>query len=172
MRFNLTRAALAATLAVASPAVAQQATTTTSAEARGLVLQSLTLSKFSDLDFGTVAGSATVAGNVVIDPDTGSRSAGGGVTLMPSTVSRARFDGLGVPGQSVLLTLTPPVGNVLLNGTNTLTINSMSLDIGGTNRTIGGTGSFTVYVGGDFQIAANQANGLYAANFDLTADYQ
>ena len=40
------------------------------------------------------------------------------------------------------------------------------------SRTIGGTGSFTVYVGGDFQIAANQANGLYAANFDLTADYQ
>src|SRR3954454_23333864 len=108
MRFNPIRAALAATLAVASPAFAQQATTSATAEARGLVLQSLTLSKVSDLDFGTVAGSATVAGNVVVDADTGTRTSGGGVTLMPSTVSRARFDGLGVPGNTVQLTLTPP----------------------------------------------------------------
>ena len=32
--------------------------------------------------------------------------------------------------------------------------------------------TITVGVGGDFAIAANQPNGLYAANFDLTADYQ
>jgi hypothetical protein len=53
-----------------------------------------------------------------------------------------------------------------------LTINSMTLDVGGTNRTVGGTGQFTVYVGGNFQIAAAQASGLYTANFNLTADYQ
>jgi hypothetical protein len=29
-----------------------------------------------------------------------------------------------------------------------------------------------VGVGGDFAIAANQANGLYTASFDVTADYQ
>jgi hypothetical protein len=171
MRFNVCLAALAATL-VASPAFAQQATTTETAEARGVVLQSLTLTKVSDLDFGTVAGSATTAGNVVIDANTGGRSGTGGVTLMPGASSRAQFDGLGVDGQSVQLTLTPPVGNVLVNGTTNLAINSMSLDSAGFSRTIDSTGKFTVYVGGDFQIAANQKNGLYSATFDLTADYQ
>jgi len=29
-----------------------------------------------------------------------------------------------------------------------------------------------VFVGGTFDIAASQANGLYAADFDLTAEYQ
>ena len=172
MRFNFTLAAVAAALA-ATPAVAQQATTTEPAEARGLVLQSLTLTKVNDLDFGTVAGSNTVAGTVDIDADSNARTATGGVSLMPGPSSRARFDGLGVPGQQVVLTLTPPPGLVLTNaGGIPLTINSMSLDVGGTNRTVGGTGQFTVYVGGNFQIAAGQASGLYTATFNLTADYQ
>ena len=33
-------------------------------------------------------------------------------------------------------------------------------------------GSFTVGVGGDFGIAANQPNGTYTALFQVTADYQ
>jgi hypothetical protein len=173
MRLNLTLAAAAAALVAATPAVAQQATTTQPAEARGIVLQSLTLSKISDLDFGTVAGSNTIGGNVVVDADTGART-GNQITLMPGTVSRARFDGFGVPGNTVVLALTPPAGGVLTNGGGvTLHINSMSLDNGNLlTRTIGATGQFTVYVGGDFQIAAAQANGLYTGNFNLTAVYQ
>jgi hypothetical protein len=92
MRFNFALAAVAATLA-ATPAVAQQATTTEPAEARGLVLQSLTLTKSTDLDFGTVAGSNTVPGTVDIDSDNGARTATGGVSLMPGHLRLAR----GVP---------------------------------------------------------------------------
>jgi hypothetical protein len=33
-------------------------------------------------------------------------------------------------------------------------------------------GSFTAYVGADFDIAANQPNGTYSALFQVTADYQ
>jgi hypothetical protein len=173
MRFNITLAAVAATLVAATPAVAQQATTTEPAEARGIVLQSLTLSKIDDLDFGTVAGSNTVAGTVNINPNNNAQTATGGVTLMPGAFSRARFDGFGVPGNIVVLTLTPPAGNVLTNGSGVnLTINSMTLDSAGSTRTIGGTGQFTAYVGGNFQIAAAQANGLYTGNFNLTAVYQ
>ena len=96
-----------------------------------------------------------------------------GVVAVPSTPTRARFDGLGQAGQTVLLTLTPPTGNVLVSGTNTVTVNSMSLDqSGATTRVIGSGGNFSVYVGGDFGIAANQPNGVYSALFTLTADYQ
>ncbi len=170
MRLNVLLAAAAATLAVATPAVAQQRTA--SGEARGIVLSPLSLVNSGALDFGTVA-STNTAGNVTVDADTGVRTVGGGVIAAPSSPTRARFDGLGQSGQTVLLSLTPPTGNVLVSGTNTVTVNSMSLDqSGATTRVIGSGGNFTVYVGGDFGIAANQPNGTYSALFTLTADYQ
>src|SRR3954454_21714802 len=119
MRLNICLAAVAATLVAATPAVAQQRSAT--AEARGVVLQPLTLTKVSDLDFGTVAGS-NVAGNVTVDADSGVRTTGGGVIGAPSTVTRARFDGLGQAGQTVGLTLTPPTGNLLYSGTNSVSV--------------------------------------------------
>lgn len=170
MRLNICLAAVAATLVAAAPATAASQRSAT-AEARGVVLQPLSLTKVNDLDFGTVAGS-NVAGNVTVDADSGVRSAGGGVIAAPSTFSRGRFDGLGQAGQTVGLTITPPTGNVLVSGTNTVAVNSLSLDSGGATRVIGSGGNFTVYVGGDFGIAANQANGTYSALFTLTADYQ
>ena len=64
MRFKVCLAALAASFVVATPAFAQAASA--QAEARGVVVQPLTLARVQDLDFGTVVGSA-VAGTVSID---------------------------------------------------------------------------------------------------------
>lgn len=172
MRYSISLAALAATIVTASPALAQQASA--QAEARGVVLQPLTLVKNSDLDFGTVVGSA-VAGTVDIDPDTGARAVTGGVTAVPSFPGgRGLFTGNGTAGQDVVLTLNAPA--LLISQANpldTITVNSMTLDNGNaTTRTIGATGVFQVGVGGNFAIAASQPAALYKANFDLTADYQ
>jgi hypothetical protein len=180
MRFNLCLAAVAATLVTASPAFAQQAVATANAtaEARGLVLQPLTLTKASDLDFGWVV-STSAAGNVVISPDDGSRTVSGGVQAVPGrNGGRATFGGAGTAGEKVVLTLSP--ATVLVSTTNaadTVSVNSMSLDTCGVGcvsdtRTIDSSGAFLVGVGGDFAIGVNQPNGLYSANFDLTADYQ
>ncbi len=174
MRFNICLAALAATTAFASPALAQTATASATAEAHGLVLQPLTLTKVDDLDFGTVIAS-TVAGSVSIDADTGGRSVSGGVTPVPTNVgNRALFAGAGSVGQDVLLSLAPPT--VLVSTTNaadTIAVSSMLLDNGNlTTRTIDSTSTFQVGVGGTFAIAANQPNGYYKADFVLTADYQ
>lgn len=175
MRLKIIFAALAATTAFASPAFAQVVTASATAEARGLVLQPLTLTRVDDLDFGTVIASA-VAGSVSIDADTGGRSVAGGVSGVPTAPgNRALFAGAGTAGQLVDLTLSPPAGNVLVSGANSLTVTSMDLDLGGgltQTRTIDATGAFFVGVGGAFAIAASQPNGLYAANFDLTANYQ
>jgi hypothetical protein len=173
MRLNICLAALAASIAVASPAHAQSVTASATAEARGLVLQPLTLTRVDDLDFGTVIASA-VAGSVTINEDTGARSVAGGVLGVPTAPGqRGLFAGAGTAGQQVDLTLTPPAGNVLVSGANFLSVSSMVLDNGNaTTRTIDVTGAFTVGVGGTFAIAASQANGLYAADFDLTAEYQ
>ena len=87
---------------------------------------------------------------------------------------RGLFSGNGTAGQDVNLTLNSP--GLLVSTTNPLdvvVVNSMYLDNGNLLvRTIGLTTVFDVGVGGDFGIAANQPNGLYSAQFDLTADYQ
>lgn len=173
MRFKLCLAALAATVAFASPAAAQSVTASATAEARGLVLLPLTLTRVDDLDFGTVIAS-NVAGSVTINEDTGARSIGGGVVGVPTAPGqRGLFAGAGTANQQVDLTLTPPAGNMLVSGASFLTVSSMVLDNGNaTTRTIDATGAFEVGVGGTFAIAANQPNGLYAADFSLTAEYQ
>jgi hypothetical protein len=169
MRLTLGLAALAATFVATAPAVAQQASAT--AEARGVVLSQLTLTKVSDLDFGTVAAS-NVLGTVSVDATSGIRSVTGGVTAVPSTFSRARFDGLAQAATTVQLTLLPPTGNLLYSGTNSMTVSNMGFDSAGATRVVPAGGSFTAYVGADFAIAANQPNGTYSALFQVTADYQ
>src|SRR3954447_10793735 len=122
MRHILSIAALAATIATATPAFAQAASA--QAEARGVVVQPLTLSRVQDLDFGTVVGSAA-AGSVVIDPDTGARTVSGGVTGVPSFPGdRGLFQGAGTEGQDVILTLNAPT--LLISQSNpldTITVN-------------------------------------------------
>lgn len=174
MRLNLGFAALAATFAVATPAVAATATATASAVAKGTVLLPLTLTQTQPLDFGTVIASPTVAGNVVISADNGSRTVGGGVVGVPAFPGqRGLFQGAGSANQVVLLTMTAPA--VLTSGSNSLAVNSMTFDTAGglsTTRTIDATGAFSIGVGGDFAIGANQPNGVYSANYTVTADYQ
>lgn len=174
MRLTICLAALAASVATATPAFAQAVSASANAEARGVVLQPLTLTRVDDLDFGTVISTAA-AGTVVIDADDGSRTVTGGVLAVPSYPGgRGLFTGNGSAGQDVNLTLNAP--GVLVSTTNPLdlvTVNSMYLDSGNSLvRTIGVSTVFNVGVGGDFGIAANQPNGLYTAQFDLTADYQ
>lgn len=173
MRFTLCLAALAASVATASPAYAQAASASAQGQARGVVLQPLTLTKNSDLDFGTVISTAA-AGTVSIDADNGNRLTGGGVTGVANWPGgRGLFTGNGTANQIVNLTLASPA--VLVSTSNpvdTVTVDAMVLDSGGSSRTIGATGVFQVGVGGTFGIAANQPNGTYQANFTLTANYQ
>ncbi len=174
MRLTIGLAALAATFAVASPAFAQSATASATGEARGVVLQPLTLAKIKDLDFGTVIAS-NVAGTVSIDPDTGARTTGGGVIGVPAYPGdRGYFGGAGTANQDVELTLSAPAQLVsTTNVADTIDVLSMVLDQGNlTTRTIDNSTAFFVGVGGSFDIKASQAPGLYRANFTLTADYQ
>ena len=176
MRYTLLVAALAASSVAASPAFAQQASDTATATAKGVVLQSHQLVKNTDLDFGVVTTDGTNAGTVAISADsTGARTTTGGTTGLPSTYQAASFNGLAAPGETVALTITPPVGNVLVSSTNSndkITVNSLNLDSAGTPRSADSTGAFNVWVGGTFGLSATQNAGVYSAQFQLTADYQ
>jgi hypothetical protein len=178
MRFKLTLAALAATAAFASPAMAQTVVADGDPQARGVVLSPLTLTKLADLNFGTVLVDNLNGGTVTINADTGNRTFGGagGVTPVASDAgNRGSFQGTGDAGEQVILTLTPPAGNVLGGpGTATIAVTSFVLDsagASGASRTIPTGDTFIVGVGGTFAIAADQANGVYTADFTLTAQY-
>jgi hypothetical protein len=175
MRFKIALAALAATAAFASPAAAQVVTSNAQAEARGTILQPLTLSRDQDLDFGTILVDPLGAGgSVTIDADDGSRSVAGDVAEVGvNGGQRAIFTGAGPAGDPVDLVLTQPAGGLLYRDATTSLAGVLVLDQGGsTTRTIDAGGAFVVGVGGTFAIAANQPAGLYTADFDLTAEYE
>ena len=170
MRINVALAALAASMLSATPAIAASASA--QANAKGTVLKSLTLTAVSDLDFGTVAGDAASNGTVAINADTGLRSVSGGVVALAGATSRARFDGLGDPNATVTLTLGQPAGGIICTAGCAATIPAaLVLNSGGTSRVTDSTGKLTVYVGGTFNIAANQQQGTYTAQFDMTVNY-
>ncbi len=137
---------------------------------RALLLIPLTLTKIDDLSFGSVIPSA-VSGTVVINSVTGARSVAGGVTAMPSDVGqRAYFGGAGSPNQLVIVTVTAPAVLTSVAG-DTLDVLALTLD-GPPLRSIHPVDrTFFFGVGGIIQIAADQPEGVYTSDYDVTADY-
>lgn len=164
-------AALAATALGASPAAAQSAPALTNADGRALILIPLTLTRIDDLDFGGVIPSP-VAGTVTVNAATGARSFAGGVTGIASDAgNRAYFGGAGSPNQQVLVALSPPV-ELTSAGGDTIPVLGLTLD-GPAMRTIDPVSrAFFVGVGGTLDIAADQPEGEYSADFSVTAIYQ
>lgn len=158
-------------MTTAMPAAAAPIGATPAVQGHALLLTPLTLTRIQDLDFGTIMTSGT-SGMVTINATTGARTTSGGVTAIPSAVGqRARFAGAGTQGQQVFILLVPPA--VLTNSVSgeTIEVVAMSLD-GSPIRTIDSTRAFFVGVGGVLQVAANQGDGLYSAEFEIYADYQ
>lgn len=170
MKHILTPLALVAALALAAPAQAAPVGASPPATGRALILIPLTLVAVDDLNFGTVI-SSPVSGTVTIPANGAARSAAGGVTLVTSDPGlRARFAGAGSANQTVVINATNP--GTLSNGLgDTVTILALTLD-GPATRTIDPvTLSFEFHVGGVLQVAADQAEGVYTAEMDVTADY-
>ena len=157
--------AAAATSAAAAPVAAP-----TPATGNALLLVPLTLTKLDDLDFGTVATSAS-SGVVVIDPATGARTLFGGVTGIASDAGhRARFAGAGSANQAVIVTVAAPLELASTAG-DKIPVLALTTE-GGSSHTIDATRAFFFGVGGIIQVNANQAEGVYTANFTVTANYQ
>jgi Mat/Ecp fimbriae major subunit len=167
MTSKIYSAALAATAVLAAalvPAAAQAATD--SAEARARVLAALTLANTSALEFGAVVASG-VAGSVQIAVG-GGRTCGGGITCS-GTVSAAGFDVTGgTAGENVTINADP---SVTLNGPGGATMTASLVESAAVVQ-LDATGEATFTVGGTLTVGANQAQGNYVGNFDVTADYQ
>ena len=161
----------AAMASAAVPAAAAPVPATTDAGGRAVILVPLTLTKIDDLDFGTMI-STSSSGTVSLDATTGNRLFAGGVTGVASAPGhRAYFGGAGTPSQPVIVTINQPATLGDGNG-NTIIVLALTQD-GSPIRTIDPvTRTFFVGVGGILMLNANQPDGLYSANFSVTAQYQ
>ena len=162
--------ALAATALGATSVAAAPVASPTPPSGRALLLIPLTLTKIDDLSFGSVIPSA-LSGTVMINAITGARSIAGGVTAVPSDVGqRAYFGGAGSPNQLVVVTINAPAVLTSTAG-DTLPVLALTLD-GGPLRSVHPVDrTFFFGVGGIILVNANQADGVYTSEFEVTADY-
>jgi hypothetical protein len=161
--------ALAAAMTLAAPAHAAPVAADPPAEAEALILIPLTLSKLDDLHFGTIIPSA-VSGTVTVPANGAAPSVAGGLTLVASDPAvRARFAGAGSPNQNVVISATNP-GTLGDGFGNTVTVLALTMDSGPV-ITIDPSRAFFFHVGGILMVGANQPEGLYSAEFDVTANY-
>ena len=162
---------IAAGAAFGMASAAHAVPATNNSDGRALILIPLQLTKIDDLSFGTVVPSA-VSGVVTINATTGARTFAGGVVGVASDVgNRARFGGAGSPSQQVIVTIDPPVELTSALG-DTIPVLALTMD-GPATRSIDPVArTFFVGVGGTLQIGAEQAEGVYTADFEVTANYQ
>ena len=161
-------AALAVALLGNAPAFAQRTEPMTS---KALLLKPLTLTKLSDLDFGTIIPSGS-GDLVTINADTGARTSPTANLVPTDPGNRARFASSGVNNTSVMLQISPATD--LIDGAgNKLSVISLDLDQGGAStRTLSPESQvFFVGIGGQVSVRANQEEGVYSGTFTLTADY-
>ena len=134
-----------------------------------IALKPLSIVKLRDLDFGRLV-SGTTAGTVVIDPTTDGRSTTGGVLAAGGTPLAAQFYTYATGNQTLQVTRGPlPILN-RAGGGATMNVTQLTLN-GPVLRVIGAAGLLDLRVGGTLAVAANQLDGTYSGNFDITVTY-
>jgi hypothetical protein len=156
-----------------------------SATASATIVQTLTFSKSSDLDFGNLAtnGQAGTC-TLVPGPNIPTRTRTNGITL-PAFIGNPRaaaFTVTGVPGQYITISIPPPpyfLTITRVSGIETMTVDTYTTDqVGGagmwSEQLNPISGSATFYVGATVHAGVGQVAGVYtnALGFPVTVNYQ
>ena len=164
--------------AIASAAHAQaSATSTTSASAT--IFRPITLTKNTDLRFGTIVRPATGSDTVTIDATDGTRqlATNSAVALTSGAhvaPGRATFTVDGEGGQAFSITVPASFNMTRTGGSETIAI---TLTASATSGTLSGTlgnassGSATFGVGGAMPVTSSTASGAYSGSFVTTVAY-
>lgn len=162
-------AASAALAPLLMPAAASAAPVRASTTGKATVLQSLSVLKRADLDFGELVVSS--AGTAVLNPVSGTTSVTGAVTPVGTAGHPATFTTTGSKNSVVIIHVpNSPVTLARVGGGGTMTVSNWTLD-GSTNRRIPLNRTFDFSVGGTLNIGAGQADGTYAGTFAVTVQY-
>lgn len=138
-----------------------QATATASSTA--LLVTPISIAKTTDMDFGTIAASATL-GTVILDT-ANSRTISGGASLHGGTATAAVFTVTGEPNAGFAITIPTTditlsdgaLHDLILNGLVTL----------GTSSTLAAGGTMAIKVGATLNLPANAVGGTYSNASDL-----
>jgi hypothetical protein len=147
------------------------AQSTATASTTAVLVTPISITKVTDMHFGTVAASAT-AGTVVLDYADG-RTASGGVSMPAgsSTQKTAVFTVNGEGNSSFAITL--PTSGITLTGsvTGSMTVSDFACDLG-TTATLS-SGISTLKVKATLNVPANAASGTYsnASGLAVTVNY-
>ena len=129
---------------------------------------SLKLYLLQNMEFGTLAGDASISGTAVINPTTGAKSVTGGVFDFGGISNAASFEVKGK--KNTPYTIILPGSVTLSSGGNTMTLGSFTSNPSGTGI-IGSTGNDTLQVGATLQVGVNQPAGTYSGIFDVIVNY-
>jgi hypothetical protein len=163
--------------AAAAPAFAGPETASDTASASALIIQPITVTKDRDMEFGTLVKPRSGSAKVTVAND-GTRTLGTGIASPTSSAAptSAMFTIKGEGAQA--MTVAVPATFELANGANKLTVttsNDGSIASTGTTKSLSGAlgaeGSYTVKVGGEFDLASSTATGTYTGSFTVTAAY-
>lgn len=132
------------------------------ATATATLVTPIAITKTVDMDFGTVAASAT-AGTVVLGTDNVATPSGG-VSLPGGTPAAAQFSVTGEGTSTFSIQLPSSVS--LSNGTDNLTVDNF-VSTPATSGTLT-AGAATVKVGATLNVPANAPAGTYTNSTDLT----
>jgi hypothetical protein len=141
-------------------AASSYAQSTAYASTTAILVTPISISKTTDMHFGTIASSST-AGTVVLDYVDG-RSATGGASL-PAGSTLQKTAVFGVTGEgSSSFSIEIPTGSITLTGSvsGTMTVGSFSCDQGASTTLQ--TGTRTLLVGATLDVPADTVAGTYS----------
>jgi Domain of unknown function (DUF4402) len=167
---------IAIAMAGTSGAAFAQASATQSTTGSTRILQAISISKQSDLAFGSIVRSATAGTNTItIDATDGGREidgSGGGALAAGTAFGRATYTVTGEGGQSFSITPESTFDMNRVGGGGTITVNvSASAATGALSGAIGSSGTATFGVGGNFDVSDTTATGNYTGTFNVVVAY-
>ena len=139
-----------------------------SADATATVIQPITITKTTDLGFGSFAAPRSGAGTVVMAPGSTRTHTGSIVLSHLGAGQAAAFNVAGEPNANYAITL--PNSVTLTSGVNSMTVDTF-VSTPSSTSTLSGTGTGTIEVGATLHVAQAQPAGTYAGSFNVTVDY-
>ena len=151
-----------------------QNTATQSATASAKIVAPITLTKTTDLRFGTIA-TSNAPGTVSVGTTAGATAtASGGATMVASSLAETGPAVFTITGESdQTFSLNVKTGHVitLSNGSKTMNVTLDIPDFTETKNTLTG-GTKPLIIGGSLAVGADQASGAYSNTFNVTVQYE
>lgn len=153
-----------------------QASASQATQSTVTVFRPITLTKNTDLSFGTVVRPATGSGTITISQTDGSRSLSGSGALLSTgpnaSPGRATYTVNGEGGQTFSISVPANFNMTRSGGSETITVVLTPTATTGTlSNALGQAGSSTFGVGGQIPINDTTASGAYTGSFTTTVAY-